>query len=88
MRSQLLPSLILSAALAACGASAADFAFTRTSTNDAPDEALVTLAITFEGTGICQAVEERLPGTLTAEGAPSAEGVVLADSRTLRWGTV
>ena len=86
MRSQLLPSLILSAALAACGASAADFAFTRTSTNDAPDEALVTLAITFEGTGICQAVEERLPGTLTAEGAPSAEGVVLADSRTLRWG--
>jgi len=72
--------------MAAYGASAADFAFTRSSTNDAPDEARVTLAITFEGTGVCQAVEERLPGTLTADGAPSAEGVVLADGRSLRWG--
>ena len=86
MRSPLLPRLVLCAALAAHGASAADFAFTRSSTNDAPDEASVTLAITFVGTGVCHAVEERLPGTLTVAGAPSSAGVVLADGRTLRWG--
>ncbi len=86
MRTQFLPRLILCAALAARCASAEDFTFTRTSTNDAPDSALITLAITFEGTGICHAVEERLPGTLTVEGAPSAGGEILADCQALRWG--
>lgn len=62
------------------------FSFTRTSTNDAPGAAEVTLAITFDGTGVCQAVEERLPAALTTNGAPSAEGVYLSDRRAFRWG--
>ena len=62
------------------------FSFTRTSTNDAPGEAQVTLAIAFDGTGVCQAVEERLPGALSTNGVPSAEGVYVPDRRAIRWG--
>ncbi len=81
--SQLL-ALTLAAVLRT--ADAADFSFTRTATNDAPGAAAVTLSITFDGTGVCQAVEERLPGPLSTNGAPSAEGVYLPDRDAIRWG--
>ena len=65
---------------------AVDFAFTRSATNDAPGEALVTLDLTFASTGVCQAVEERLPYMLSTNSLPSANGVYLSDRHAFRWG--
>lgn len=74
------------AVLAAAVSAAHGFTFTRTSTNDAPGQAEVRLTIAFDGTGVCQAVEERLPGALATNGIPSAGGVYLPDRRAIRWG--
>ena len=80
-------SVVLYAALAyAPLCQATDFFSTRSYTNDVPGEALVTLDLSFSSTGICQAVEERLPGTLSLIGTPSADGNYVTNSHAIRWG--
>ena len=67
-------------------ADAPSFAFTRTSTNDVPGGATVTLSISVDANTACQAIEERLPGPLATNGTISGDGVYLPDRNAIRWG--